>query len=289
MGNNPYVVLGLKETATAEEIRRALKERVSKYCGRDNNGKNADGEYLQTIFLQSAKDLLDPSKRAKIDEELSAERLKNGVIPYVKKNVENSYENKKENTFGTRNGELNKLSTKEENESVAMIVEKHKIKYFNASLILKSLTIIPPFIFDRKVTLADILAVIGEDGSFMFVKEVTSTVKDDYEEYVGYSLNNVFTRENCFGKNTVYSWEDRPYCHGKIFEINGIKSIALMASKFIPVNMIQRESITEDNLKNVSSCISEYLASNPQIIEGIFGESEAENSKIYYMSQPSKK
>ena len=39
---NPYAILGLRQTASNQEIRLALKKMVSIYCGNDESRKNSD-------------------------------------------------------------------------------------------------------------------------------------------------------------------------------------------------------------------------------------------------------
>lgn len=78
--NNPYVILGIKETATASDIRKALKKQVDLYCGGGNDSrKNSDGEYLKEMFVKASRDLLSPIKRAAIDKELADIRSKNAI------------------------------------------------------------------------------------------------------------------------------------------------------------------------------------------------------------------
>lgn len=85
--NNPYVILGIKESATDSEIRMALKRQINTYCSMSNESKkNSDGDYLQQIFVQAARDLLDKNKRREIDEYLKSEREKYAIKKYSCKN-----------------------------------------------------------------------------------------------------------------------------------------------------------------------------------------------------------
>lgn len=84
--NNPYIILGVKETATNNEIKMALKKQVNLYCdGRNDSRKNGDGEYLKEIFVNAARDLLSPVKRKEIDKELAESRSKNALDVYTEK------------------------------------------------------------------------------------------------------------------------------------------------------------------------------------------------------------
>lgn len=85
--NNPYVILGIKESATDSEIRMALKRQINTYCSMSNESKkNSDGDYLQQIFVQAARDLIDKNKRREIDEYLKSEREKYAIKKYSCKN-----------------------------------------------------------------------------------------------------------------------------------------------------------------------------------------------------------
>ena len=76
MMNNPYTMLGVRQTATDSEIKEALKQKIKLYCSRDESRKNSDGEYLREIFTNAAKSLLDKEARAKIDRDIEENNKK---------------------------------------------------------------------------------------------------------------------------------------------------------------------------------------------------------------------
>lgn len=94
--NNPYVLLQIKETATESEIKRALKKQIDLYCSRDESRKNSDGEYLREVFVNAARDLLDPAKRSAIDASLASDRENFGLEKYYEKREKNK---KSENSY----------------------------------------------------------------------------------------------------------------------------------------------------------------------------------------------
>ncbi len=83
---DPYTLLNIRQTATEQEIRQALKKQVELYCGREGNRKSSDGEYLHEMFREAAKKLLDPETRKKVDLELAEQQQRNGVVKYDQKN-----------------------------------------------------------------------------------------------------------------------------------------------------------------------------------------------------------
>lgn len=95
--DNPYVILGIAETADDHEIKEALKKQINLFCGGDNDSrKNSDGEYLKEIFVQAARDLLSPEKRKKIDAKLAKDREKYALeISSKNKNEDGSNKTKK--------------------------------------------------------------------------------------------------------------------------------------------------------------------------------------------------
>ena len=68
---NPYIILGIKETATNAEIKEALKKQINTYCGLDDNAKDINGDYLKESFYEAANSLLDKEKRKQIDLDIS--------------------------------------------------------------------------------------------------------------------------------------------------------------------------------------------------------------------------
>lgn len=77
---NPYTILGIRQDATDNEIEQARKYQLMLQCGMDVNKQSEDGEYIQEVINQAAKDLLDSEKRKEIDEKIS--KSINFPIPY---------------------------------------------------------------------------------------------------------------------------------------------------------------------------------------------------------------
>ncbi len=263
---NPYAILGVKQVATKEEIKEALKKQIERNCGTDENRKNADGECLQSVFLNAAEILLDPKRRAEVDK-----KLKYGIILY-EKDAEWDRKNEEKSTQSSVEAPL-------PSKDSVIEVKNHKITYINTKLLFEPLKITKSSLFlGKKIHLKKLYAVIGADSSFMFVKEKKGYYNNgafvNSKTFAGYHLENVFTDENCFENgvyNGIYRWENRPYTYEKEFYINGVKSIALMGSKFIPIDLVYNKKISVANLKQVSNYMSQYLIHNPQIIEEIFG------------------
>lgn len=81
---NPYALLKIKETADEKEIRIALKKQIENYCSGFGDSIS-DRNNLKEIFVNAAKDLLDPIKRREIDENLFKNRSERRLQIYSKK------------------------------------------------------------------------------------------------------------------------------------------------------------------------------------------------------------
>lgn len=62
---NPYTILGIGQDASNQEIEQARKYQLMMQCEMDPNKKNENGEYIQEVINQAAKDLLDSKKEKK--------------------------------------------------------------------------------------------------------------------------------------------------------------------------------------------------------------------------------
>lgn len=142
MNNNPYVLLQIKETANSSEIRKALKRQIDKYCGIDEsngNRKNSDGKYLREMFVEAARSLLDPKKRAEIDKELAKLRKENGIELYseqASKKNNNAKSTSSEFTTRTTNGNVSvKRAVKTNVDEETIDVSKLHICVYNEDCI----------------------------------------------------------------------------------------------------------------------------------------------------------
>ena len=119
-------------------------------------------------------------------------------------------------------------------------------------------------VFDLGISTKNLYALIGEDNSFMFADEVISRTYDT----IGYVyLRNVLTKQTL---TTVYKEDDLPWFKGDIFKVSGTNSAAMMASKFIPEELIKNGKITSANLKKLSNIMKTYMVENKDFVEKIF-------------------
>lgn len=65
---------------------------------------------------------------------------------------------------------------------------------------------------------------------------------------------------------------DIPWEKGKIFEVNGVPSIMILASKLIPVSMIKHGKVKVRDLRKVTDVIGRCLIENPNITKTLFSE-----------------
>lgn len=280
--NNPYTLLQIKQTANENEIREALKRQINLYCGREGNRKNNDNEYLHQIFRNAAKDLLDPEKRRKIDEEIAKENELHGVVPY--NSSENKNQEEYENHLVTK-GDNNQLEEIDEKE-LAVKRSQYTITSLNEALLnssfLNFIDILPPTCYNYSDSIFEthnLYGVIGEDNSFMFACE--GYISDVILGRT-YFLISTFSRQQLY-KNKRES--PRPWMNDEIFQVNGVNSIAIPGAKIIPEELIESSKkhpayISSSNLKKISSILKRHLVNNPNFTKQIFDKDTFTKKKV---------
>lgn len=247
---NPYVILGVSENATKKEILAALKYKISIFCDSDGNGKDVNGDYYQQLFYENAQMLLDSEKRKEIDEYLMSIRSKNGLTIYKPKTT---------NEFITY---INELVFTDENIS--------KLKVSNND---------DPDC-NRKEYLEKRFALIGEDASFMFAWEKVNMVDGFFFGNVNYYyLEDSFTYQILTEKE--YRYNEIPWMNGKPFDVCGVKTLAVPASKLIPVDLIKndvRPYISLYSLKLLQKAVVNAINRRPEVVESIFEKYKNDNS-----------
>lgn len=278
MSMNPYVLLQIKQTANENEIREALKKQIDLYCRREGNRKNNDGEYLHQIFRNAAKDLLDPEKRRKIDEEISKENELHGVVSY--KYSENKKQEENENyrvVKGDNNIQLEEIDEKE----LAVKRSQYTITSINDVVLSQLESLNSGFICLHRYYTSHLYAIIGEDNSFIFAHEMKEK-KDNKNP--SYYLESTFADQDLC-ENNRYSKDSRPWIDGQIFQINGVNSISFVATKIIPDQLIKVDgygykAISSKSLEKLSNVIKQYMINNPDFTKQIFDKDTFTKKKV---------
>lgn len=273
---NPYMLLGIRQSATSNEIREALKKQINLYCRHDESMKNADGEYLKEMFSKAAKSLLDPEKRKQIDADITKNNKDHGLVPYEEK--DNS---KSENNSSSRinNGKNTNVAVKNANSSIVSSDEKNTVVTSSKQAIenKESITnlVIPNvkrmllnydfqvknnYSDDNKILINSCYVVIGKDCSCLIVNEDSRG-----SFWWGYSLVDAFSGQTYRREEGVLSWRK-----GEIMSISGVESMAYPIMKFLPFNMVEDHKASLGDLKKVAVAVEQVLLENPQIADNIF-------------------
>lgn len=258
---NSFEVFHLKEDATDEEIKEAFKLHIDMFCGKDGNKKNVDGEYLLKIYHEHYKKLMDKEEKARMIEELR--QRKNNPCNNSNKNALM--------VLKTQEEKQNYIITSINNE----IIERYSKNESKTSFSLKKINF-------KKVSLKNTYVVVGQDNSLLFADLVYKGYanvkrKDKKEEADLYSL------ENCFFKQDILSTGEAgwpyfalPWDQGQVFKVNGILSIAFLASKIFPSSLVYNGKIKESDFRLVYDIILKYLKNNPLYVASIFEDADLE-------------
>ena len=126
-------------------------------------------------------------------------------------------------------------------------------------------------VFEEKINCRNLYAVFSKDNSFQFA-ETNCSVRYEQDYYF---LENIFTKQNLFERYCYIG--TLPWEKMKNFEVSGIESVAIAASKFIPPYLVNSSgNIKRKNLIQVQNQISKYLIEHPDTIEFFF---EKESNK----------
>lgn len=184
---------------------------------------------------------MDPIKRKAIDESLKEDKEKYGVEKYVgKKQSNNGSDNI--NLKDETQTEITLKNSSDKQNYIITLINKELLSKIE-SISLNRVSIYANIL--KKIELEDVYAIFGSDNTFMFAKK-KAQVKEGIRWY---GLYNIFT-DDCFD-SIVYRWESLPWKNGRIFQINGIDSIAITAAKFIPLDLIYKKRVLESDLKKV--------------------------------------
>lgn len=253
MMNNPYTMLGVRQTATDSEIREALKQKIKLYCSGDESRKNSDGEYLREIFTNAAKSLLDKEARAKIDRDIEENNKKNGIMPYTE-NDTNQNVNSSNNTWP-------KINVTQKN--VNMYLRQMISIYLNPNN--THTTSSNTENTEELLSLENGYIIIGEDGSCLLAKH-SKRREEYYHNWFIHQLSDMLTgqvyhEEEQRIDNTT-SWMD-----GKCISIFGVKSRVIPIMKFIPMSMLRNNKASKNDLQRLIFAIEMILTSNPEVLE----------------------
>lgn len=276
---NPYMLLGIRQSATSNEIREALKKQINLYCRHDESMKNADGEYLKEMFSKAAKSLLDPEKRKQIDADIAKNNKDHGLVPYEEKDNSKSENN---SSSMINNGKNTNVAVKNANSSIVSSDEKNTVVTSSKQAIENKEPItnlvIPNvkrmllnydfqvknnYSDDNKILINSCYVVIGRDCSCLIVNE------DGRRSFLwGYSLVDAFSGQTYYREE---EWKDfLSWRNGEIMTISGVESKAYPIMKFLPFNMVEDHKASLGDLKRVAVAVEQVLLENPQIADNIF-------------------
>jgi len=263
---DPFDVFHIDENATDEEIKAAFKFHVDMYCGEDGNKQNRDGEYLINIYHEHFKRLMDKEEREKLIEARKLRRTNSTDIT-----LPDSYE-------------------------TALVVSKNfqeKQKYMitsmNQEIIQRYSEIEPKRTFSlKKHSLKNTYIVVGEDCSLLFSNKRGGTYidakrensetgkKEVLKDAEHYTLYECFTGQNIFGA-VCFPWFNLPWSDGKIFWVQGVKSIAFLASKIFPPALIHHRKVRDCDFRQTYDIIFRYLNQNSDYVASLFEDADEED------------
>ena len=248
--SNPYVILGIPETATEKDIKIALKSKVSLFCGKDLNQKDIEGNYLFQRYNEAAKLLLNSESRKEIDRILNQEKEYTSLVPQetrpsIKVDTREDYisylniELFKNNTFGK--------ITKSQKETTSVVLE-------------------------------NLYLLVGEDNSTIFVWQDYDRYYRNYlfraDEYIHkYRLRAVFTNQTVANQEITNLDRDftTKFFDGIIFEAGGIKSYVVPACKIIPPDLIiDCKRISTNDLADLQNAIQYASREHPEVLKESF-------------------
>lgn len=223
---NPYVILNIKENATIEEIDEAYIRKLKEY-NQNENAKDKNGNYEIQKLKQAHDDLINEDYRKRIDEELKNNREDYSLVPTDKK----------------------------KNKSAKNV-------YINNEYVNAKITLNKKSIFDSKIKITKVYAVLTEDDYFTFASESYKYGFLTDSKY--FKLFDMFLKENIFdGRHSIFASSPFIPWHypDTVFETNRhLKAIVYPATKFVPFELIDRNGcVYKDDLRNITVYVNEYL------------------------------
>lgn len=270
---NPYMLLGIRQSATSNEIREALKKQINLYCRHDESMKNADGEYLKEMFSKAAKSLLDPEKRKQIDADIAKNNKDHGLVPYEEKdnsksenNSSSRINNEKSTNVAVKNANSSIVSSDENNAVVTSSKQAIENKKSITNLIIPNVKrMLLNYDFQVKNNYSDYNKVFIKSYYVVIGKDCSCLIVDEKSHFIGYSLVDAFSGQTYLTVDGGPSWRD-----GEIMTISGVESRAYPIMKFLPFNMVEDHKASLGNLKKVAVAVEQILLENPQIADNIF-------------------
>ena len=267
-----FDVFQLEESTTNEEIREAFKNCIEKFCGENRNAKNRDGEYLWEIYQEHYKRLINPEEKKKLIEE-RRNKMKESLTENDKK---------LDSAHGIYESTLVIPKALEVKQNYLVTsVNQEIIKQYSEMDLKKKFSL-------RKVRIKDTYVVIGEDCSLLFtdsmrtsyaeatrINEETGEVVETLPNTAFYSLYDSFTRQ-CILGNYAYAWFSCPWDRGQVFEVQGVLSIAFLASKIFPNALVDCGKVKMNDFRLVYNIISQYLNDNSDYVASLFKDVDRE-------------
>lgn len=223
---NPYVILNIKENATKEEIDEAYIRKLKEY-NQNENAKDNNGNYEIQKLKQAHDDLINEDNRKRIDEELKNNREDYSLVPTDKK----------------------------KNKSAKNV-------YINNEYVNTKITLSKKNIFDSKIKITKVYAILREDDYFTFASESYKYGFLTDSKY--FKLFDMFLKENIFaGRHSIFASSPFIPWHypDTVFETNRhLKAIVYPATKFVPFDLIDKNGyVYENDLRSIILYVNEYL------------------------------
>ena len=225
---NPYMILGIRQDATNEQIEQARKYQLIFQCEANLNKKNEDGEYIQEVINQAADDLLNPEKRKEIDKEIG--KIANFPVPY-----DSSFQSPSQIVLTKINHEL--------------IAQVPKIQ-------------LKRNIFEKKAKLGKFFLIILDNSSFLYAQEkIISNRCLLYEYFTGRRATYGFELGKCpWDDFKVFLCDGIPaiaYPAYRIFPISIIKNERIPDSTLRAIHPVIHTTV--HNMKEeISELFKEY-------------------------------
>lgn len=260
-----FDVLQVKEDATVGEIKESLIYHVEMFCGEDGSKKNRDGDYLAEIYHEHYKRLMNPEEKAKLIEERKFRETNLGAEhnPYENALVPKTLEEKENCIITSMNKE---------------VIERYSKMEPKTSFSLK------------KVPLKNTYVIVGQDCSLIFansvyqlwhdIKTIDSKTGKIFEEKSAdfYNLKDCFFKRYLFYTNgdRGYPYFALPWANEQIFKVNGVLSVAFLASKIFPNSLVYNGKIKDRDFRQVYEIIYKYLKENSDYVANLFEDVDEE-------------
>lgn len=184
--------------------------------------------------------------------------------------------------FSSNKNSLMVLKTQEEKQN-------YIITSINKEIIERYSAVQPKTKFSlKKVSLKNTYVIIGQDCSLLFADAVykgsknmkredpiTGKTKTEKDADL-YTLKEYFFKQNIFGVDSVFPYFALPWEDGQVFKVDGVLSVAFLASKIFPNSLVYHGKIKESDVRLVYDIILKCLEQNSLYVASLFEDVDEE-------------